>query len=93
MHLEMNMNCNTAQSAVSPSASELFGAAWNSAVAGVETLWQDHVARTRQARAMATFAEIDAHTLRDIGAPNWIVAEATMRGDSRGLRLIDLYRS
>ena len=88
------MNCNAAQSSASLPAPGTFGAPWNVAfVSKMQSLWQDHVCRSSQARAMATFAEIDTHTLRDIGAPNWIIAESSLRGDSRGLRLIDLYRS
>ena len=87
------MNCNAAQSSASLLTAPEFGAPWSSAFAKLHSLWQDHLCRANQARAMATFADIDAHTLRDIGAPHWIVADATMRGDSRGLRLIDLYRS
>jgi len=87
------MNCNAAQLNDSPAASESSGALWNTAFVKVRSLWQDHVCRSYQARASAVFADIDMHTLRDIGAPNWIVAEATLRSDSRGLRLIDLYRS
>jgi len=86
------MNCNVAQN-VSPNASESSGALWNTAFVRIQSLWQDHVCRSYQARASAVFADIDTHTLRDIGAPNWIVAESTLRSDSRGLRLIDLYRS
>ena len=86
------MNCN-AQSAASLPAPQTFDATWTSAFARLRTLWDGHQQRNRQLRAMAVFADIDAHTLCDIGAPNWVVAEAKQRGDSRSLRLIDLYRS
>ena len=90
------MNCNPAQSASAAlplHASAQFSATWVSAFAKIQTLWHDHAERANKARAMAVFAEIDEHTLKDIGAPNWVIAEAAHRGDSRGLRLIDLYRS
>ena len=32
-------------------------------------------------------------TLRDIGAPDWVLAEASQRDEKRELYLIDLYRS
>ena len=87
------MNTNNAQCAASLPASAMSGAPWNSALNRIQALWQEHQCRATQARAMAIFADIDTHTLRDIGAPSYIIAESTLRGDSRGLRLIDLYRS
>ena len=55
--------------------------------------WHEHQAQTNKARAFHAMNDIDAHTLKDIGAPHWMVAEAVTRGDGRCLRLIDLYRS
>jgi predicted outer membrane lipoprotein len=97
----MTMNCNATHAAALPAAASRsvtvrpaeFSTAWIEAFAKIRTLWQEHVERTKKARAQAAFASIDEHTLRDIGAPNWIIAEAAHREDSRGLRLIDLYRS
>ena len=87
------MNYNASQTALSLPASQPFAASRPSPLARIQSLWHDHQARAKQARAMAAFADIDTHTLRDIGAPNWVIAEASQRGDSRGLRLLDLYRS
>ena len=95
------MNCNATHAAALPAAASRsvsaqpseFSAAWIVSFARIQRLWQEHVERANRARAQATFADIDEHTLKDIGAPNWIIAEAAHRGDSRGLRLIDLYRS
>ena len=93
------MNCNATQVAPVSAGGSLsarsaeFSAAWVVAFAKIQTLWHDHVERANQARAQAVFADIDEHTLKDIGAPNWAIAEAVHRGDSRGLRLMDLYRS
>jgi len=87
------MNCNAAQSAASLPAPQSLDATWTSAFTKIRTLWEDHRQRNRKIRAMAVFADIDAHTLCDIGAPNWVIAEAKQRNDIRGLRLIDLYRS
>ena len=89
-------NCNaieTAAPAVAlPSASQ-FSAAWVAAFAKIQAMWQQHVQRAEQARAMAIFAQIDQHTLRDIGAPYWIVAEAAQREAQRERALADLNRS
>jgi hypothetical protein len=94
----MKMNCNATQAAALPNAASAsstreFGAAWIAAFARIQTRWQQHVARTTRARSQSVFADIDAHTLKDIGAPNWAIADAVHRSDSRGMRLIDLYRS
>jgi hypothetical protein len=90
------MSCN-AIPVTAPAIGSLDGStpagALTSAIAKFHAIWNEHVARSHQARAQAAFADIDAHTLRDIGAPNWIIAEALHRSDSRELRLIDLYRS
>ena len=87
------MNCNAAETALPFPASASVGAATESPLAKLRALWQGHVERTSRARAGAAFSSIDSHTLRDIGAPDWVLAEAALRNDSRGLRLIDLYRS
>ena len=87
------MNCNAAETALPFPASASVGAATESPLAKLRALWQGHIERTSRARAGAAFSRIDSHTLRDIGAPDWVLAEAALRSDSRGLRLIDLYRS
>jgi len=87
------MNCNAAESALPFPASAAVGAATESPLAKLRALWQGHVERTNRARASAAFSGIDTHTLRDIGAPDWVLAEASLRNDSRSVRLIDLYRS
>ena len=37
--------------------------------------------------------DLDQHTLKDIGAPNWLIAQAAERKDAHHLYLLDLYRS
>ena len=90
------MNCNATSSvalSASMSGSTTPHGAWQSALDTMQAYWQRHLERTQQARAQVAFAEIDTHTLRDIGAPNWLIAESVSRNDARCLRLIDLYRS
>lgn len=87
------MNRNAAETALPFTASASVGVATESPLAKLRVLWQGHIARTHRTRAGAAFAAIDSHTLRDIGAPDWILAEAALRNESRGLRLMDLYRS
>jgi len=65
----------------------------DSTLAKLRALWQEHRERVHCARAQAAFAEIDAHTLKDIGAPDWILAEASQRAGNRDVRMLDLYRS
>ena len=55
--------------------------------------WNYRAARRNHARAIELMAGIDEHTLRDIGAPNWLVAQAVERKDAHRLRLIELHRS
>jgi uncharacterized protein YjiS (DUF1127 family) len=44
----------------------------------------------RQARALATLAELSDSTLRDIGAPEWLRAEADARRDADRQRLVEM---
>ena len=90
------MNCQaiaTAVPAIALPASSKFSASWVAAFAKIQTMWQKHIERAGQARAAATFSDIDLHTLRDIGAPSWIIAEATQRDLQRDRHMADLSRS
>src|SRR3954469_14658773 len=60
---EPKMNPNTAQRAAAPSPAESFSATLTSAFTTIQEFWQDHQCRANHARAMATFADIDTHTL------------------------------
>jgi len=51
---------------------------------------QRHRDRRRQARALATLAELSDATLRDIGAPDWLRAEADARRDADRQRLVEM---
>ena len=43
--------------------------------------WHDHRAQRREAQALDAIGEMDAHMLRDIGAPEqWVARAATRRG-------------
>jgi hypothetical protein len=61
-----------------------------SPLARLRALWEAHVDETRRARATTLFADIDMHTLRDIGAPDWIIAEAASRKRARDRVFRDL---
>jgi len=61
-----------------------------SALARLRAAWEARLARRRQARAAAHFAGIDLHTLRDIGAPDAVIADAASRDRARERVLRDL---
>ena len=69
--------------AASPPAAE-------SPLARLRTLWKAHLREARCARARSLFSAIDLHTLRDIGAPECIIAEAAARGRARDRAFRDL---
>jgi len=49
--------------------------------------WQRHAQRRREQRELAAVAEMNELLLRDIGAPDWMVAEAAGRRESERVRL------
>ena len=69
------------------------GDATRIALRGFKSAWRERAAHNGQARALEMMADIDAHTLRDIGAPNWLIAQAVERKDAHHLHLLNLYRS
>ena len=88
------MNCNEATSPLSvspPLTQRIVGEVFDGlraaqlAVAGV---WKRHVGAPVDDRAFESIANLDEHTLKDIGAPNWLVARAAEERDARHLRWI-----
>lgn len=67
--------------------------ATRAALSSFQLAWRQHPAHFDEASALDQMADIDAHTLRDIGAPNWLIAQAVERKDAHHFRLIELYRS
>ncbi len=47
-----------------------------SAKRALSSLWRDYEARRREARALNGIGDMDAHILRDIGAPDRLIARA-----------------
>ena len=70
-----------------------FAEATRAAVETFQTTWQNHPPCAEQSGTLELMSDINAHTLKDIGAPNWLIAQAVERRDSHHLRLIELYRS
>lgn len=76
-----------------PSAAAVDGGLVQTTVGTIVHYWHNRRVRARQARVNDAMRNVSAHMLKDIGAPEWMVAEASMRYDGRPLRLIDLFRS
>ena len=57
------------------------------AVHALGLAWQRHMQRQRERRELAAVAQMNELLLRDIGAPDWMVAEAAARRDSERVRL------
>lgn len=69
------------------------GEAARAARGAFQATWRDQAAHADQGSAYKLMAEIDAHTLKDIGAPDWLIAEAVERKDAHHRHLLELYRS
>jgi uncharacterized protein YjiS (DUF1127 family) len=54
---------------------------------GLQRNRHEHVLSARRQREWNGLAELSAHTLKDIGAPDWLVLDATERGDMARQRL------
>ena len=55
-------------------------------VQAVRQAWNERSRKLREQREMAAVAEMNELLLRDIGAPDWMVAEAAARRDVDQLR-------
>ncbi len=89
------MNCNEATSPLSVSppltervVGEIFEAL-RSAQLAVAGVWKHRGAPAVDDRAFESIANLDEHTLKDIGAPHWLVARAADERDARHLRWIE----
>jgi len=57
------------------------------AMRSLAAAWQRHAQHRREQRELAAVAEMNELLLRDIGAPDWMVAEAAARRESERVRL------
>jgi hypothetical protein len=93
------MNCQLSQSSVlvPHSLTERFvaaaGEATRAALSAFQATWRNHAPQADQASAFELMADINEHTLRDIGAPNWLIAQAVERKGAHHLHLLELHRS
>jgi hypothetical protein len=90
------MNCNEAASPVSVSpplteriVGEVFDALRSAQLAVAGFLKYRDVAPVDDDRAFESIANLDEHTLKDIGAPHWLVARAADERGARRLRWIE----
>jgi len=88
------MNCDQAASSLSlprPLTERVVGEVFDAlraaqnAVAG---LWKPRIAAVDKHR-FESIADLDEHTLKDIGAPHWLVAQAADERETRHLRWIE----
>ena len=63
------------------------------AIATFQSVWRAQSKSEDRARAIEMMAGIDAHTLKDIGAPDWLIAQSQERHDAHRLYLLGLYYS
>ena len=93
----MTLHLSQSTAAMCPTLPERFvtaaGEAARAALGAFQATWRDQVAHVDQGSAYKLMADIDEHTLKDIGAPNWLIAEAVERKDAHHRRLLELYRS
>jgi len=89
------MNCNEATSplSVSPPLTErIVGEVFDAlrfAQLALAGFWKDRGVAAADDRAFESIANLDEHTLKDIGAPHWLVARAADERDARHLRWIE----
>ncbi len=89
------MNASRANSAVvlcpprnGPGGSDT-ARAFGAALGALRRLWKDHQRARDEARNFQSIAHLDAHVLKDIGAPHWLVADADLRHETQHLQWFD----
>jgi len=65
-------------------------AALRSAEVSVSGLWRRGDCPSVDAHAYDSIAHLNERTLKDIGAPHWLVAQAAERREAQGLRWTEL---
>ena len=93
--LEPAMNCDQATSPMLISrpltervVTEVFDALRAAEVALIG-FWKRREAPANDGRAFDSIADLNEYTLKDIGAPHWLVARAAARRDAQHLRWIE----
>ncbi len=60
------------------------------AIQGLGDAWQSWKARRRERLETEALAEMNELMLRDIGAPDWMVARAAAQRDAQDMRMFEL---
>ena len=63
--------------------------ALRAAALALTSLWARRAASSAEERTYDSIAELNEQTLKDIGAPDWLVARATERREAQHLRWIE----
>ena len=93
MTLHLSQSCSLPTYSLTERLLAATSEATRAAVNSFQQAWRAHPAPVDEGNSLDLMADIDAHTLRDIGAPNWLIAQAIERKDAHHLRLFELYRS
>ena len=90
------MSCSPAQPAAAvarPTAGDLVDSlvaslrdAWCAVLRAASRIRRERRKPVDEIRAFDAIAHLDAHVLKDIGAPHWLVAQAAMQRDRQHLR-------
>ena len=67
--------------------------AWRAAFRALRNSWRDYQGRRDQARAFDAVAHLNEHVLKDIGAPNSLIARAAARRQAGDLHSDEIERS
>ena len=63
------------------------------ALATFQTVWNEQSKETDRAHAVERMINVNSRTLKDIGAPEWMIARANERHHSHTIHLLELFRS
>ena len=67
--------------------------ATRAAVDAFQCAWREQAVQYDRARSYELMEDINARTLQDIGAPDWLVQRSIERKDAHRLYLLGLYQS
>ena len=67
--------------------------ATRAAIDTFQSVWREQSKQTDRFRAMEMMIDVNDRTLKDIGAPDWMIARANERRNAHYIHLIELFRS
>ena len=68
-------------------------ASTTAAIATFQKVWREQQHVTDRARSFEMMADINDRTLKDIGAPEWLIARSNERRNAHHIHLLELYKS